>query len=119
LGVRTVPVPEIPVANCFPIDWEKEDGTYACLEVTDPGCGLPEKDIDKIFDPFFTSKFAGRGLGLPVVLGIVRAHRGVVTVESEPGRGSTFRVFFPVAAESVSRPDGREISAKEVLDGNK
>lgn len=51
--------------------------------------------MDKIFDPFFSTKFVGRGLGLPVVLGVVRAWQGAVSVESAPGRGSTFRLYFP------------------------
>ena len=74
--------------------------------MVDAGSGIADKDIEKLFDPFFSSKFTGRGLGLSVVLGIVRAHGGAVTVESEPGRGSTFRVFLPVSAEEVlSQPD--------------
>jgi signal transduction histidine kinase len=52
--------------------------------------------MEKIFDPFYSTKFIGRGLGLPAVLEIVRASNGVVTVESERGRGSVFKVFFPV-----------------------
>jgi PAS domain S-box-containing protein len=65
---------------------------------------LAKKDIEKNFDPFFTSKFTGRGLGLPVALGVVRAHRGLTSVESGTGRGSIFRVFFPVTASAVIRP---------------
>jgi len=71
--------------------------------VGDSGCGMTARDIEKIFDPFFTSKFTGRGLGLSVVLGIVREHGGGITVESEPGRGSVFRVFLPVTAAAVPR----------------
>ena len=71
--------------------------------MTDAGCGIADEDIEKLFDPFFSSKFTGRGLGLPVVLGIVKAHGGAVTVESEPGRGSIFRVFLPVSNEEVPR----------------
>lgn len=55
--------------------------------------------MEKLFDPFFSTKFTGRGLGLPVVMGIVKAHEGAVTVESRPGQGATFRVFLPVTAE--------------------
>jgi len=98
LTVLTASAEEIPEVHRFPIGWLPQDRTYACVEVADGGGGIAHEDIEKIFDPFFTSKFAGRGLGLPVVLGIVRAHRGVIAVESEPGRRSVFRVYLPVAA---------------------
>ncbi len=106
--VKTVlPGGGIPASHRFPIDWRPHDTvSYACMEVVDAGSGIADKDIEKLFDPFFSSKFAGRGLGLSVVLGIVRAHVGAVTVETAPGRGSTFRVFLPVLAERVIRqPD--------------
>ena len=101
LTVRSVAAADIPAANRFPIDWQPRDHAYACLEVADAGCGITGKDFEKLFDPFFSRKFSGRGLGLPVVLGIVRAHQGTITVTSEPGRGSVFRVFLPISAEAV------------------
>jgi len=106
LNIKTVSPAEIPASHRFPIGWQPQDNAYACLEVTDAGCGIAEKDIEKLFDPFFTTKFTGRGMGLAVVLGVVKAHGGAVTVESEPGRGSAFRVFLPISAEEVPRqPD--------------
>jgi two-component system, cell cycle sensor histidine kinase and response regulator CckA len=110
--VKTVSPADIPNSHRFPIDWRPDhnangassaDNDYACLEVADEGCGIADRDIEQLFDPFFSSKFIGRGLGLAVVLGIVRAHHGAVTVESEPGRGSTFRIFLPLAPENVLR----------------
>jgi PAS domain S-box-containing protein len=101
LTVKTVSPADIPTWRRFPLDWRPRDHAYACLEVEDQGSGIAEKDIEKIFDPFFSSKSTGRGLGLPVVLGIVRAHGGAVTVETEPVRGSTFRVFLPVLAQGI------------------
>ena len=99
LSVKMVPAAEIPVTHRFPLDWiPQDDVRYACLEVTDSGCGIMKEIIDTLlFDPFYTTKFTGRGLGLPVVLGIVRTHHGAITVESEMERGSVFRVFFPLS----------------------
>ena len=103
LTVKRVSTEDIPVAHCFPTDWKPHGCACACLEVADAGCGIGAKDIEKLFDPFFSSKFIGRGMGLPVVLGIVRAHDGGVTMASEPGRGSVFRVFLPVSEQAVLR----------------
>ena len=86
---------QISTEHRFPLDYQIQDDVYACLEVQDSGSGIGDKDLDNLFDPFFTSKFPGRGMGLSVVLGILRAHSGVVTVESRLGRGSTFRVYLP------------------------
>ncbi|MEI6503986.1 MAG: PAS domain-containing protein, partial [Armatimonadota bacterium] len=69
LFVKTVSAQEIPAAKRFPSDWQPAAQDYACLGVADAGCGISAQDLGKIFDPFFSSKFAGRGLGLPVVLG--------------------------------------------------
>jgi len=99
LAVRTVSAKDIPVTNRFPLDFHPKDLPYACLEVADTGCGISPGDIEKVFDPFYSSKFVGRGLGLAVVMGITGEHGGCVTVESKPGCGSVFRVYVPVTAE--------------------
>ncbi len=80
----------------FPIDWQAQDQSYACLEVSDNGCGIPMSSLDKLFDPFYSSKTPGRGMGLPVVLGVLRTHGGMITVSSKIGRGSTFKAYLPI-----------------------
>ena len=106
LTVKTVSAAEIPASHRFAIGWEPRDQAYACVEITDAGCGIDDQEITKIVEPFFTTKFTGRGLGLPVVLGILHAHSGGLVVESNRGRGSgsVFRVYLPVSAEQVVRP---------------
>jgi two-component system cell cycle sensor histidine kinase/response regulator CckA len=81
-------------------------GRYVRLTVQDTGEGIPPEIINRIFDPFFTTKPVGKGtgLGLASVLGIVKGHGGFVTVDSEPGEGTTFRVHFPAAELQPAAP---------------
>jgi CheY-like chemotaxis protein len=76
---------------------ELAPGEYALLTVKDTGVGIEKKILDKIFDPYFTTKEEGKGtgLGLAVVYGIVNAHKGSIQVNSSPGKGTTFELFFP------------------------
>jgi PAS domain S-box-containing protein len=71
-------------------------GDYLYIDVTDNGCGMPRAVIERIFDPFYTTKKEGRGLGLATVIGIIRTHGGGTRIHSQPGQGTVFRVIFPV-----------------------
>ncbi len=77
-----------------------QPGEYACLEVSDTGCGMTPEIQKKIFDPFFTTKFSGRGLGMSAMLGIVRGHKGGMRIYSEPGQGTSIKVAFPISKQS-------------------
>ena len=79
-------------------------GDYVCLEVSDNGSGMTPAVLERIFDPFYTTKFTGRGLGLAAVLGIVRSHRGALTVTSAPAQGSSFQIYLPVAQGCSDHP---------------
>ncbi len=76
------------------------------LAVSDDGEGIPEKARARIFEPFFTTKHGGTGLGLPLCLRIVEQHGGTITVESEPGRGTTFLVLLPCHVPAKRRSEG-------------
>jgi signal transduction histidine kinase len=73
---------------------------FAVIEVMDGGVGIDEKTQQHIFDPFFTTKPVGQGtgLGLAVVYGIVKSHGGFIHVESQPGHGATFTLYFPITS---------------------
>jgi two-component system, cell cycle sensor histidine kinase and response regulator CckA len=114
LTVKTVSSADIPTSHSFPIGWQPGDSAYACLEVADTGCGIPDKDIENLFDPFFSTKGTGLGLGLSVVSGIALGHGGVVAVESEPGRGSVVRVFLPVCAAELLRQPEKAVKTPEM-----
>ncbi len=86
---------------------ERQSGTYVFLEVTDTGCGMDEATRLDLFDPFFSTKFTGRGLGMSVVLGVVGDHGGGISVVSEPGSGTTMTVYFPVAGSTLPVPLSR------------
>jgi PAS domain S-box-containing protein len=91
-------------------------GWYVCLEVSDNGCGMSAETYNRIFEPFYSTKFAGRGLGMSAVLGIVTSHGGALQLLSQPGQGTTFKIFLPLqinhAAASGHLPQKDSSSSK-------
>lgn len=85
-----------------------EEGEYVALKFSDTGKGIPPEIKDRVFEPFFTTKGAkGTGLGLSIVYRIIKEHKGAITAESQPGKGTTFYIYLPAAGKSQS--DGKEI----------
>jgi two-component system cell cycle sensor histidine kinase/response regulator CckA len=84
-------------------------GDYVRLGISDTGCGMTEETQSKIFDPFFSTKFPGRGMGLAAVKGIVRRHGGTINVRSAPGQGSLFEILLPCSSEPA--PEGHNLAA--------
>lgn len=80
-------------------------GQYVSLEIHDDGQGMDSQTLARIFEPFFSTKATGRGLGLAAVLGIIRGHHGGLSVTSEVGQGSTFKLLFPAATETAPPTD--------------
>jgi CheY-like chemotaxis protein len=90
-------------------------GTYVCLEVADTGAGMTAETKARLFEPFFSTKFAGRGLGMAAVLGIVRGHHGAVQVHSGCSAGSEIEILFPAGtADRARREDPKAPAARDV-----
>jgi len=83
-------------------------GPYVCLSIEDNGKGMNEEEISRIFDPFFTTKFQGRGMGMPAVYGIVKNHDGWISVDSEAGKGTVVRIYFPAVDAESKTPEIRQ-----------
>ncbi len=94
---------------------EVKEGDYVVLTVSDNGMGISAKDIEKIFEPFYTKKVMGRsgtGLGLAVVWGTVKDHNGYIDVRSETGKGSTFTIYLPATREELTRDEEKTAPAQ-------
>lgn len=94
-------------------DEQTPEGQYVFLEVVDTGGGMNRETLARVFDPFFSTKFVGRGLGLATVHGIVRGHHGVIKVSSTEGKGSTFRVLFPASLHPPAAVPEEDQSAED------
>jgi nitrogen-specific signal transduction histidine kinase/CheY-like chemotaxis protein len=97
LRTRAATYSQTQLAATFP-GQVLDPGRYVRMEVADNGCGMDAETIGRIFDPFFSTKFTERGLGLSAMLGIVRGHQAGLRVESHPGEGTTFTLLFPASA---------------------
>jgi PAS domain S-box-containing protein len=94
---------EASVARLYP---QVQAGAHVCLTIRDTGCGMSPETMEQIFSPFFTTKGVGKGTGLGLcnTLGIVRRHEGYIEVDSEPGKGTEFRLYLPVANRCSQAP---------------
>ena len=98
-----------------PVDGSSDPLVY--LEIGDTGSGMTPDTLSRIFDPFFSTKFTGRGLGLAAVMGIVRSHHGLIRVRTAPGEGTAFRVLFP-AVSGAARKIGKATAGRSDWQGS-
>lgn len=119
ITLKTVRAQQITPQYRFPTEWRPSSETYACIEITDDGCGIEAGDLDRIFDPFYSSKFTGRGLGLAVSLGFMRSMGGAVSFRSKPGKGTTFSFYFNLNTQSPEIVIGKDSRlSRKVVDGS-
>lgn len=110
VGTRVAALDDNSLSNVY-FHADPTPGDYVCLSIQDTGCGMEAEQKTKIFDPFYSTKFAGRGLGLAALLGIVRGHKGAVSVYSEPGKGTVFKLYFPVLKQDSLEKQLPEVNA--------
>lgn len=109
--------------DCFPIAFRDDtlkEGMYAYCQIEDNGQGISPENLSQIFEPFYTTRFVGRGLGLALTVGIMRLHHGAITVESTSGKGTTVRILLPVSETTEQQRVTPELVATEgrQLSGN-
>lgn len=96
LHLSSVSPESIPQVHRYPVDFQPTAADYAFIAVANSGPGIPEASLEKLFDPFYSTRFLGRGLGLPVALGAVKAHGGCMTVTSAPEGPTVFHMYLPL-----------------------
>ncbi|MCP4214968.1 MAG: response regulator [bacterium] len=97
---------------------DSRPGHHVCLSITDNGEGMDKSTLQHIFEPFFTTKKSGTGLGLAVVYGIIKQHNGWITVYSEPGKGTTFNIFFPSIEGDAETVKEKDVSLQDLKGNN-
>jgi CheY-like chemotaxis protein len=110
VAVGTIEADEACSASTY-FDDQLPAGSYSYLEVSDTGIGMSADEQRRIFEPFYTTKFTGRGLGLAAVSGIVRGHRGAIQLESHVERGTRIRVVLPASRKSDTSPSHEDNGA--------
>jgi PAS domain S-box-containing protein len=103
-GPITIATRPVRVTRDEPSEPEVHDGHFVCLSVTDVGVGIDEEARAHLFEPFYTTKEDGTGLGLAVIYGIVKQNNGWIDVSSQPGQGSTFEIYLPDVRETETEP---------------
>ncbi len=103
LTLTVVSAGDIGGGLLFPVGWKPSAPRYAIIRVLDTGHGISAENLERVFDPFFSLKFTGRGMGLPLALGILRMHQGGVLVRSIPGTGSVFKILLPGADDDAQQ----------------
>jgi PAS domain S-box-containing protein len=116
-GTIEVTVEDLDVTPELIATRDLRPGHYVRVSVSDSGCGMDAATLERVFDPFFTTKPAGQGtgLGLSVAHGIMKAHDGAITVYSQPGKGTTFRLYFPI---SDAQPSSKQAPPQKMPAGN-
>jgi PAS domain S-box-containing protein len=89
-------------------------GEFAKIAIKDEGVGIPEQNLKRIFDPYFTTKPKGNGLGLATAYSIIKHHKGLITVQSEVNKGSTFTIYLPAAADVAAPEETKNAGVKEL-----
>ena len=107
VDMRAIARPEIPAGARFSGDGPQAD-RYVVLTIQDSGHGMDRETMSKMFDPFYSTKFVGRGLGLAAVHGIVRGQRGAIDVRSEVGVGTSFSIFIPTSEKPLATAAGSD-----------
>jgi CheY-like chemotaxis protein len=91
------------------------DGDFVRISIQDTGIGIPEEILDKIFDPYFSTKKEGSGLGLAICHSIINKHDGIITVQSKPGKGTTFIIYLPAELNNPQHTDDKKPKAKSAV----